>query len=139
MLDRHDRRHSAEPIAGPSTGANHQMIEDGMRRIEIKQRCDRTDERPASSHGTSTTLHPSLSFDVTWLAAREERMLDENLLSVGRRSALERMAYVLLHLFRRAEDPGLTEGDRVEFRSFSNIWRTRWECRWCTRTTRCVG
>src|SRR5947199_4315028 len=59
--------------------------------------------------------HPSLSFDVTWLAAREERVLDENLLSVGRRSALERMAYVLLHLFRRAESIGLTEGDRVEF------------------------
>src|SRR5260370_28834677 len=62
--------------------------------------------------------YPSLSFDVTWLAAREERMLDENLLSVGRRSALERMAYVLLHLFRRAEDLGLTEGDRVEFPFF---------------------
>ncbi|TMJ55512.1 MAG: Crp/Fnr family transcriptional regulator [Alphaproteobacteria bacterium] len=62
--------------------------------------------------------HPSLSFDVTWLAAREERVLDENLLSVGRRSALERMAYVLLHLFRRAEDLGLTKGDRIEFPFF---------------------
>ncbi len=62
--------------------------------------------------------HPNLSFDVTWLAAREERMLDENLLSVGRRSALERMAYLLLHLFRRAEDLGLTEGDRIEFPFF---------------------
>src|SRR5260370_42117080 len=28
------------------------------------------------------------------------------------------MAYVLLHLFRRAEDLGLTEGDRVEFPFF---------------------
>ena len=27
--------------------------------------------------------HPGLAFDITWLAAREERMLDENLLSVG--------------------------------------------------------
>src|ERR1700693_3139432 len=62
--------------------------------------------------------HPNLSFDVTWLAAREERMLDENLLSVGRRSALERMAYLLLHLFQRAEDLGLTEGDRIEFPFF---------------------
>ncbi len=55
--------------------------------------------------------HPSLAFDLTWLAAREERILDEHLLSVGRRSALERMAYLLLHLFRRAEDLGLTDGD----------------------------
>ena len=61
------------------------------------------------------TDQPSLSFDLTWLAAREERIIDENLLSVGRRSALERMAYLLLHLFRRAESIGLTEGDRVEF------------------------
>jgi CRP/FNR family transcriptional regulator len=62
--------------------------------------------------------HPSLSFDLTWIAAREERMLDEQLLSLGRRSALERMAYVLLHLFRRAEDLGLTDGDRIEFPFF---------------------
>src|SRR5260370_39852901 len=62
--------------------------------------------------------HPSLSFDVTWLAAREERVLDENLLSVGRRSALERMAYVLLPLFRRAEDLAMTEGDPVAFQFF---------------------
>ena len=27
--------------------------------------------------------HPGLGFDVTWLAAREERMLDEHLLSLG--------------------------------------------------------
>ena len=45
-------------------------------------------------------------------------MLDEQLLSVGRRSALERMAYLLLHLFRRAEDLGLTRGDRIEFPFF---------------------
>jgi CRP/FNR family transcriptional regulator len=62
--------------------------------------------------------HPSLGFDLTWLAAREERMLDEHLLSVGRRSALERMAYLLLHLFRRAEALGLTDGDRIEFPFF---------------------
>jgi len=62
--------------------------------------------------------HPSLAFDLTWLAAREERILDEHLLSVGRRSALERMAYLLLHLFRRAEDLGLTDGDSLEFPFF---------------------
>src|ERR1700674_3688067 len=56
MVDGHDRSRSAVPIVGPSNGANHRMIQDGMRRIEIKQRCDRTEERPASGHGTSTTL-----------------------------------------------------------------------------------
>jgi CRP-like cAMP-binding protein len=52
---------------------------------------------------------PGLSFDVTWLASREERMLDENLLSVGRRSALERAAYLIAFLYKRATAVGLTE------------------------------
>src|SRR6266567_5043593 len=36
--------------------------------------------------------YPSLAFDVTWLAAREEQVLDEHLLSVGRRTSMERLA-----------------------------------------------
>jgi CRP-like cAMP-binding protein len=47
---------------------------------------------------------PGLGFDVTWLAAREEKMLDDNLLSIGRRTALERMAYLFMHLYRRAKE-----------------------------------
>ncbi|MBD8556618.1 Crp/Fnr family transcriptional regulator [Rhizobium sp. CFBP 8762] len=46
--------------------------------------------------------YPDLAFDLTWIAAREERMLDENLLSIGRRSALERAAYLLAMLAQRA-------------------------------------
>jgi CRP/FNR family transcriptional regulator, anaerobic regulatory protein len=46
--------------------------------------------------------HPQLGFDITWLAAREEQMLDEHLLSVGRRSAAERAAYLLAFLHERA-------------------------------------
>src|SRR5690242_21550079 len=42
---------------------------------------------------------PSLAFDITWLAAREEQLIDEHLLSLGRRPALEPAAYPLLHLF----------------------------------------
>ncbi len=57
--------------------------------------------------------HPGLSFDVTWLASREERMLDENLLSVGRRSALERAAYLLAFLFYRARGAGLIGSKRI--------------------------
>jgi CRP/FNR family transcriptional regulator, anaerobic regulatory protein len=46
---------------------------------------------------------PELAFDVTWLGAHEEHIVDEALLSVGRRTAVERMAWLLLHLWRRAE------------------------------------
>src|SRR5213594_3642098 len=44
------------------------------------------------------TGQPSLAFDLTWLAALEEQTIDEHLLSLGRRTALERTAYLLLHL-----------------------------------------
>jgi CRP-like cAMP-binding protein len=54
------------------------------------------------------TQQPGLGFDVTWLAAREEKMLDDHLLSVGRRSAIERIAYLILHLYKRAKELRLT-------------------------------
>lgn len=57
--------------------------------------------------------HPGLGFDVTWLAAREERMLDENLLSVGRRSALERAAYLVAFIHQRATSVGAVGGGRL--------------------------
>lgn len=59
--------------------------------------------------------YPALAFDITWLAAREEQILDEHLLSVGRRTALERAAYLLLHLFQRAAEAGLTKGETIQF------------------------
>jgi CRP-like cAMP-binding protein len=55
---------------------------------------------------------PGLAYDITWLAAREERMLDEHLLSVGRRSALERAAYLLSFLHQRALSIGAS-GDKT--------------------------
>lgn len=57
--------------------------------------------------------YPTLAFDVTWLAAREEQVLDEHLLSVGRRTAMERLAYLLLVVFQRAEEVGLTKGNTI--------------------------
>lgn len=45
---------------------------------------------------------PSLGYDVTWIAARHESLVDDNLLSVGRRSAGERIAALLLELTLRA-------------------------------------
>ncbi|MGG7519756.1 Crp/Fnr family transcriptional regulator [Allorhizobium undicola] len=46
--------------------------------------------------------HPGLGYDLTWIASREECILDEHLLSVGQRSALERAAYLLAFLHHRA-------------------------------------
>jgi CRP-like cAMP-binding protein len=57
--------------------------------------------------------HPSLAFDLTWIAAREERILDEHLLSIGRRSALERAAYLLAYLHQRASVLHLFNGSKV--------------------------
>jgi CRP/FNR family transcriptional regulator len=54
--------------------------------------------------------HPTLAFSMTWLASREERILDQNLLSVGQHSGLQKVAYLLLHLFDRAESVGMTQG-----------------------------
>lgn len=57
--------------------------------------------------------HPSLAYDLTWIAAREERLLDENLLSVGRRSALERAAYLLALMQQRAMATGLATDSKI--------------------------
>ncbi len=46
--------------------------------------------------------HPEMGFNVTWLTAQEQSQVDENLLSAGRRSAEERIAALLILLYRRA-------------------------------------
>lgn len=56
---------------------------------------------------------PGLAYDVTWLAAREERMLDDNLLSLGRRTAVERAAYLLSFLYQRAVSSGARSTGRL--------------------------
>jgi len=45
---------------------------------------------------------PRLGFSVTWLTAHEESIVDDTLLSVGRRSAEERIATLLIVLYKRA-------------------------------------
>ncbi|MGA1801192.1 Crp/Fnr family transcriptional regulator [Rhizobium sp. HT1-10] len=57
--------------------------------------------------------HASLAFDLTWIAAQEERILDEHLLSIGRRSALERAAYLLAYLHQRARSIELFDARTV--------------------------
>ncbi len=54
---------------------------------------------------------PRLGYDVTWLAARAEGQVDDNLLTTGRRSAAERVAMLLMQLYRRLERLGLADAD----------------------------
>jgi len=51
---------------------------------------------------------PARAFDLTWLVSIEESFLGEALATVGQRPALERIAWALLRLFRRAQSVGLT-------------------------------
>lgn len=55
--------------------------------------------------------HPRLGYDITWLAAHEEGHVDDNLLTAGRRNATERLAMLLMHLYRRLERVDLVEAD----------------------------
>ncbi len=54
-----------------------------------------------------------LAYDVTWLAARQERLLDETLVNIARRSAVKRIAYLLLFLLDRAHQSGEAEGNEM--------------------------
>ena len=45
---------------------------------------------------------PAMGFNITWLTAHEESLVDDTLLSVGRRSAEERIATMLILLYKRA-------------------------------------
>ncbi|MGB0659771.1 MAG: Crp/Fnr family transcriptional regulator [Mangrovicoccus sp.] len=56
---------------------------------------------------------PERAYDVTWLAALEEHFLGEALLSIGQRSAAERMAWALYRLFARLTELGMGNGNSV--------------------------
>lgn len=58
--------------------------------------------------------YPDLSFSMTWMAAREEQLLDGNMVSLGQRSAKERIAYLVLQLYARAEQVGLAGNQSFE-------------------------
>ena len=58
---------------------------------------------------------PRLGYDITWLSARGESFVDDNLLTTGQRNATERVAMLLMHLYRRLERLGLAEGGSVPF------------------------
>ena len=56
-----------------------------------------------------TGTHPMLGAAIFWCNAREETMVEEHLISVGRRNARERVAHLLVELWRRQELVGLTK------------------------------
>jgi len=61
---------------------------------------------------------PSMGFNITWLTAHEESLVDDNLLSIGRRSAEERVATALILLYKRASALGRhaeAPGEGVKF------------------------
>ena len=58
---------------------------------------------------------PRLGYDTTWLAARAEGMVDDHLLTTGQCNATERIAMLLMHLFRRLERLGLAHEGSVQF------------------------
>jgi CRP/FNR family transcriptional regulator, anaerobic regulatory protein len=56
--------------------------------------------------------HPSLAFDVAWLASRGEHFVDGNLLAVGRQTAEERVGHLFLQLYDRLAALGAVEGKK---------------------------
>jgi CRP/FNR family transcriptional regulator, anaerobic regulatory protein len=70
---------------------------------------------PREKLSTLYAQYPSLAFDITWLSSRDEQLTDEHLVSIGRRNAIERLAFLLLSLFTRAEDVGLANGNKIQF------------------------
>src|ERR1700745_2066423 len=58
---------------------------------------------PGSKGGALFGKMPYLACEVTWLGSREESLVDENLASVGRRTAEERIAALIVKLYKRAD------------------------------------
>jgi CRP-like cAMP-binding protein len=57
---------------------------------------------------------PEIAYDVTWLGSRSESLVEENLLTVGRRSAAERITAMIATLYKRAEALGLVVDGALE-------------------------
>lgn len=64
---------------------------------------------------TLYSTQPRVGYDVTWLAAQEGRHVDDILLTAGQRNALERVAMLLLHLYRRMDRIGQADSGSIVF------------------------
>lgn len=60
---------------------------------------------------TMIETHPRLCAAIFWCNAREESILFEHLTSLGRRTAYERVAHLLVELLRRVQIIQLNDGD----------------------------
>lgn len=58
---------------------------------------------------------PTLAYELAWLGSREECMVDDNLMSVGQRSAAERVAALVISLYHRAEALDLVSNGSFAF------------------------
>lgn len=59
------------------------------------------------------TENPRLGYDVTWLAAKDETALEGHIVSLGRRSAKERMVFLAVWLLDRAIATGVAQEGNV--------------------------
>lgn len=69
---------------------------------------------------------PRLATAVLWAASRDEAMVVEHLVDLGRRNALERTAHFLLELGARLKLVGLGTKDGFACPLNQSCWRTRW-------------
>jgi CRP-like cAMP-binding protein len=58
---------------------------------------------------------PQLAYEVSWMGAREQSLVDEAVMSVGQRSARERMAALIMSLYRRLDRLRLVDERRFLF------------------------
>lgn len=69
---------------------------------------------PRSDFVSLIKEHPRLGYDITWLAAKEETELEGHIVSLGQRSAKERVVFLAAWLVDRALATGLAdEGNRL--------------------------
>ena len=64
---------------------------------------------------------PRLAVSLSWLAGQDERQLDEQIMRIGRRNAVERMAHLFIELHYRLFQAGITDEDAWRFPLTQNI------------------
>ena len=57
---------------------------------------------------------PRLGYDLTWLVAKEESALEEHLVSIGRRTAKERLVCLAIFLIERGIATGMVKQGTLE-------------------------
>lgn len=69
--------------------------------------------------------HPQLAQALCWLALQEEMIARDWLVNVGQRTALERLAHLLVRDLTRMQIVGLTDGERCELPHAAGATPTR--------------